>query len=129
MAGKKSTTHVLVANQHTAPIISPRRTGGGAVLSAITFNSGMTTVVEKDVWDELKKNGMVRHYLDKKLLVEVKKEGPVAILAEATSEPEIPPHLKTAEEEGVVKQTATGKGAGQAKATVKKAEAGTVTVG
>jgi len=123
---------VFIGNQHTGGITFPRKVNGVA-LPPIRIAPGTVAEVEEDWWKQQKSNKVVQGYLAAGILVEVKrptKEKAVPVGLETTSEPPIPEHLQSADEQGgVERETATGTGKpGKATAKVKKATPGTVKV-
>lgn len=108
----------LVANQHTGGIVLPRSGEGGIALPAVRIAPGSVEKLDAKFWAEWKKNQVVQEYLRVGILVEVKSakvtEVPVGVTE--TSHPEIPEHLRGADEVG---EAQTQKGA--AKAGIRKA--------
>lgn len=97
-------THVLVANQHTAPIIIPRATMQGEqrlALPPLILHPGVVTPIEGEEWNVRKQLVVIQHYLDRGLLAEVKQEGQCAMDPTSTDlSAAIPENLKSEEELG-----------------------------
>lgn len=117
-------TVIRVANQHTGPIIFPRRGGGSALaLPPLVLHPGTITEVPAEEWASRKKNKVVQHYMDRGLLAEVRKApgAPVPILDTTSTELPVPEHLQTENEE---QQGASG----VARAAVRRKRPGTAEV-
>lgn len=96
---------VLVANQHSGPIILPRVAVQGEQriqLAPTILHPGTVTPVSREVWEEHKKITVIQHYLDKHLLAEVNRTGAVPVMDATSTDLEdcIPDNLKTEEELG-----------------------------
>lgn len=114
-----SSRTVLIANHHTAPIALPRKAQGNVSLPAITLPPGRTTPLEGSAWDEYKQQKTVQAYMDHHLLSEVSTEGDVPVTKTTSTNPVIPEHLQSEEEQGSVAPST---------ASVTKQNPGSVTV-
>ena len=104
-------TTVLVANQHSGPIILPRVAIQGEQriqLNPTILYPGTVTPVDGDIWSEHLKLIVIQHYLDKRLLAVVQSEGlvPISDTSSTDLEGAIPENLKTEEELGNTGATA-----------------------
>lgn len=91
---------VLVANQHTGGITFPRTDANGLFLPPLRLAPGLVTRIPYEEWQTRKKMKVVQHYLDRGILAEVNKTGPVPVQDQTTSELPIPEHLQGAEKAG-----------------------------
>lgn len=116
----KSAGVVFVANQHMGGITFPMRDSSGMVLPPLRLAPGQVTPVPSDEWERRKKMLVIQHYLDKRLLVEVQhRDGAVPILSESSTDLIIPENLQSDDEISNDK----------ARASIRKANAGEVTIG
>jgi hypothetical protein len=97
-----SSDKVIIANQHTAPIIFPKKASGGVAVNPLVLPAGTTTVIDRAEWEVHRDNPVIRHYMDKRLLVEVTNEGPVPVLDNTSTDLEgvIPENLRGDERPG-----------------------------
>lgn len=114
---------VRIANHYTARIIFPRTGGQGVVMAPLFLEAGRATEVDSDVWNRLKKNGVVKAWIRKGMIAEVKKEGDVPVMISSTSTLIVPEHLRTENEEIV------GKSETAPKAKVRRKTKGELKVG
>ena len=94
---------ILVANQHTGGIVFPRKSKEGLYAPPLRLAPGMVTAIPRELWEKYKKMPLVQAYLDKRLLVEVKRAGAVPVLDAATSDLVIPENLQTDADKGIAK--------------------------
>lgn len=94
---------VLVANQHTGGIVFPRKSKEGLYAPPLRLAPGTVTAIPHELWEKYKKMPLVQAYLDKRLLVQVKRAGAVPMLDAATSDLPIPENLLTDADKGVAK--------------------------
>lgn len=104
-SGNITQTNVLVANQHSGPIILPRVAVQGEQriqMAPTILHPGTVTLVDGEVWKEHKKLVVIQHYLDKRLLAEVNVSGDVPVMGNTSTDLQdcVPEHLQTAEEQG-----------------------------
>lgn len=93
---------VLIANQHTGAILIPRKGQVGIALNPLVLAAGQVTEVSVEEWDIRKVHPVVQHYLDKGLLIEVSKIGPVPVLDSTSTDLEliIPENLRSDSQQG-----------------------------
>jgi len=115
-------TYYMVANHHTGAIVFPRKGVSTKLSDPLILPAGQSIQVDAAEWNELRKSAGVKLYLDHRLISEVKFEGPVAVTAVTTVEPNIPPHLLRDGEE----VTGHDHGGAQPKASVVKSQAAEV---
>ena len=121
-------SHYLIANQHTAPILLLRRSSrGGLSMAPRTLWPGTVTTVDAEEWVKNMKNAAVQMYVDRGLLREVEKMGPVPVLDSTTSDLPIPEHLQTAAELADTQRRGTEIG-GTIGAGLRRAQGGSVNV-
>ena len=91
---------VRIANQHSADFLFPRKSGGISLPPLSLRAQTISDPIDKEVWTELKKMPVVRHWLDRGLLAEVNREGKVQLLDSTSTDLEVPEHLQDDEAEG-----------------------------
>jgi hypothetical protein len=113
---------IFIINHHTARIVLPRVSEGNVSLPPLNLEPGAPNLVDEEEWRIKKKNKVVSYYIDKGILVEVKKVNPkqgIGVFPH-TADLKIPEHLESEEE-------MEGKG-GIGRASVVKKTPGTVVI-
>ena len=91
--------NVIIANQHTATILFPRR-GGVNSVAPIQIDPGKSREVPKELWQTLLKGKAVQRYLDLGLIrVTDREKDNIPIMESTGSDLKIPPHLLRDDEE------------------------------
>lgn len=112
-----TSTTILIANQHTGPIMFPRKGGDGISQPPLILDPGSTTEIDKDEWESRKAGKVVQHYLDRGILAEVTRATNNVPMDPTSTDLPIPPNLQGEEQTGT-----------DATASVRKTKAGNVTV-
>ena len=106
-----SSSSILIANQHTGAILIPRKGEVGIALNPLVLAPGQVTAVDADEWNIRKKHPIIQHYLDKGLISEVSKIGPVPVLDATSTDLDaiIPENLKPETQSGDIASAAVTK--------------------
>ena len=94
-------SHYFIANHHTGDIIFPRSGRENIRRPPLILSAGMSTQVDADEWNAIRKNTGVKNYLNAGLISEVRGEGEVSVSSSTSGDIPIPPFLQTPEELGV----------------------------
>ena len=112
-----TSTTILIANQHTGPIMFPRKGGDGISQPPLILEPGTATELDKEEWNSRKAGEVVQHYLDRGILAEVTRTSNNVPMDPTSTDLPIPPNLQGDEQ--------TGR---DASASVRKIKNGSVTV-
>lgn len=120
--GSCNSGKIYIINHHTASIVLPRAPKGNVSLPPLNLKPGVPNLIDAEEWAIKKKNTVVGYYIDKGILVEVKRVLPNQNIGtfSYTSDLKVPEHLASDEE-------MEGK-EGIGKASVIKKEIGTVLI-
>jgi CRISPR/Cas system endoribonuclease Cas6 (RAMP superfamily) len=93
-------TTVRIANQHTAPIMFPRKTGQGVFTPPLILLPGSVTEIEGELWNTYKESKVLQGYLDRGILAEVRSGKQVVATEASTVDLEVPEHLSGDDHQG-----------------------------